>query len=206
MSAAESEYKGWIGTYTGKAFSVMHPEMSQADITIYDIAHSLALSCRWTGHVRRHYSVAQHSVLVSKWLKQHDWDATTQLLGLMHDASEAYISDVSRPVKEELANYKEIEGRLMDVILSRFNLPQMIEAIKVADDALLVTEWRDLMRRNARKWDYKPKAPAQVERISPWWPSRAEFQFLWTYGKLTGTLLPTMTGWLAWQWKDFCRA
>jgi len=206
MSAAESEYRGWIGTYTGKAFSVMHPEISRGDITIYDIAHSLAMSCRWTGHTRKHYSVAQHSVLVSRWLERHGWDAKIQMLGLMHDASEAYMADVSRPVKEELANYKAIESRLMAAILAWFGLPEMQEVIKTADDALLITEWRDLMRRNPRKWDYVPEAPAQVERISPWWPCRAEFQFLWTYGKLTGTLWPTMKGWLGWQWKDFCRA
>jgi hypothetical protein len=206
MSAVESQYKGWIGTYTGKAFSVMNPEVSRADINIYDIAHSLAMCCRWTGHVRRHYSVAQHSVLVARWLKRHGHGTTTQLLGLLHDSPETYIQDLSRPVKEELPDYKVIENRLMDAILARFGLPGMREVIKTADDALLVTEWRDLMRRNPRKWDYIPKAPAQVERISRWWPCRAEFQFLWTYGKLTGTLWPTMKGWLGWQWKDFCRA
>lgn len=206
MSATNSQYKGWIGTYTGKAFSVMHPEMSKADINIYDIAHALALACRWTGHVRRHYSVAQHSVLVAKWLEENGYDRTTQKLGLFHDASEAYISDISRPVKEELSNYKQIEERLMAVILEKYNLPALWSAIKIADDALLVTEWRDLMRAGPRKWDYQPKAGAQKKTIRPWWPTRAEFQFLWTYGVLTGTLLPTLMGWAGWKWKDFIRA
>lgn len=205
MSAAQqSEYKGWIGTYTGQAFPVMNPEAHK--INIHDIAHALSNSCRWTGHVRRFYSVAQHSVLVAKWLKNRDYDEETQLLGLLHDASEAYISDISRPVKEHLANYGAIESRLMEVILARYKMPALWIAIKVADDALLVTEWRDLMRKANRPWDYTPKAPATIAHINPWGPRCAEFMFLWTYGRLTGTLVETMKEWAVWQWRDFIRA
>lgn len=205
MSAIkESEYKGWIATYTGKAFSVMSPDATR--ISIHDIAHALSNSCRWTGHVRRFYSVAQHSVLVAKWLKDNGHNEETQLLGLLHDASEAYISDISRPVKEHLANYGTIEAALMKVILAKYDMPELWSAIKVADDALLVTEWRDLMRKADRKWDYIPKAPATKARIRPWGQRNAEFQFLLVYGNLTDTLVETMKTWAAWQWKDFIRA
>jgi hypothetical protein len=91
------------------------------DVCVDDIAHALAMQTRFTGHCRRFYSVAQHSVHVS-----HVCDRRDALWGLLHDASEAYLSDVSRPVKRlpEMSEYRSAEQRLLAVICERFGLPE----------------------------------------------------------------------------------
>jgi 5'-deoxynucleotidase YfbR-like HD superfamily hydrolase len=102
----------WIQTFTGRQFWPLDPRPE--DIELLDIAHALANKCRYTGHTRSFYSVAQHSVLVSEIVPAADahW-------GLLHDASEAYLPDVARPVKRELAGFQEIENRLMGCVAER---------------------------------------------------------------------------------------
>lgn len=181
-----------IGTYTGRFAWPNNPR--SVDINIHDIAHSLALSCRWTGHVRRHYSVGQHSVLASYLVpEQH------ALAALLHDAAEAYLSDIARPVKPAIAGYKEIEARLQNTIMRTFGLPiGMPKCVKVADTQLLCTEHRDLMRRVSdpqkplRDIDH---AKALPERIRPWPMWWSEFRFLWRFGGLTRTRSATMKQW-----------
>src|SRR5579885_2784587 len=82
----------WIQTYCGVAFYPLDPRPEE--ILIEDIAHALSMLCRFTGHVKRFYSVAQHCVYVS-----HRCDPKDALWGLLHDAAEAYLNDISRPVK-----------------------------------------------------------------------------------------------------------
>ena len=107
------ELSPWIETFTGKEFYFLDPTPDSIDIR--DIAHSLAFTCRYTGHSRRFYSVAEHSVLVS-------YLAVDPLAGLLHDASEAYITDIASPIKPHLANYKELEDKIMDKIKNKLNL------------------------------------------------------------------------------------
>lgn len=90
------ERKGdWMQTYTGRKFWPLNPRAEE--VYIEDIAHSLALSCRFNGHCKVFYSIAQHSVLVSQIVKP-----TQQLIALLHDSAEAYLGDIIRPIKRFL--------------------------------------------------------------------------------------------------------
>jgi hypothetical protein len=131
----------WIQTYTGRRFTPTNPVVDA--IVVEDIAHPLSMQCRFSGHVKSFYSVAQHSVLVS-----YICDTADALWGLLHDASEAYLVDIPRPIKQsgKFDNYLEFEKTMQKAICERFGLPEeMPKSVKMADDALLMTEARDLM-------------------------------------------------------------
>jgi hypothetical protein len=130
----------YIHTYTGRIHYPARPDA--ANINIVDIAHALSLLCRYTGHCRTFYSVAEHSLIISELFT----DPAQQLEGLLHDAAEAYCNDISRPLKQSLPDYKAIE-RLNDVaIRKRFRLSPIHSAlVKEADNDLLQTEYRQLM-------------------------------------------------------------
>lgn len=124
----------YIETYTGKLFHIENP----VNIDIEDIAHSLSMQCRYTGHSSRFYSVAEHSVLVSYIV-----DSKFAKSALLHDASEAYISDISSPFKPLLENYKELEDRIMLSVADTFDLPPNFheaDAVKLADVQALKLE------------------------------------------------------------------
>jgi len=166
----------WIVTFRGH--HVYPFEMKLADIDIYDIAHALSLICRFTGHTRQFYSVAEHSVRVSRTCTP-----ANALWGLMHDASEAYIADIARPVKHtpEMQEYRNIETRIMCSIATRFGLPlEMPLDIKEADDALMYTEARDLLRDH----DWIDDKKCLPQRIRPMHPEQAELAFLQRYREL----------------------
>src|SRR5208282_36416 len=105
-SAASSLRDEYIETYSGKRFNLLLPQ--EFDLT--DIAHALANNCRYTGHVRQRYSVAEHSVLVS--LIMEDQQLGNPFEGLMHDAHEAYIGDMASPWKRLIPQYCEHEARI----------------------------------------------------------------------------------------------
>jgi hypothetical protein len=132
--------KAKIGTFTGRFVDVINPELE--DIDIEDIAHALSHGCRFGGHTREFYSVAQHSILCSYMTTDLDY----ALEALMHDASEAYLIDVPRPIKIHLSNYKEIENNLMTLIAKKFGFTWPLhESVKVVDEVLLQLEWDSLM-------------------------------------------------------------
>ena len=147
----------WMQMNSGVAFWPLDPRPSE--ILIEDIAHSLALLCRFGGHCRRFYSVAEHSILVSRLCEpQH------RLWGLLHDASEAYVVDVPRPLKRCLPGYRAIEDRVQHAIAARFELPPIIPApVKEADEAMLMAEAFQLMTVPPVAWaEYGNVAPAEV--------------------------------------------
>lgn len=169
----------WIQTYSGVIFYPLDPRPEE--IRIEDIAHSLSLLCRFAGHCREFYSVAQHSVLVSAQLP-----ADLKLWGLLHDASEAYLVDLPRPLKHfsELGrHYCEIEARLMRVICWKFGLPEIRPAeVQRMDMVLLVTEKRDLFSAEPKPWEDTEEPLAR--RISPWSSRAVEKRFLREFGRL----------------------
>jgi len=128
-----------IRTFTGIYINVFDPKPE--DICIEDIAHALSNQCRFGGHLPDYYSVAQHSILCCKMT-----DDEYKLQALLHDASEAYLLDIPRPIKQGLSNYKEIENKLMRVIADKFGFTHPLdEVIKDIDEWALVVEWKYLM-------------------------------------------------------------
>lgn len=177
MTATHQRIGDWMQTYTGVAFWPLDPRVEE--INISDIAHALANTCRYGGHCTFHYSVAQHSVLLSKHVAPEH-----ALWALLHDATEAYLVDVPRPVKRFLTGYREIEDRLMAVIAERFGLyGKMPDAVKDADNRILLDESARLLGPAPMPWGIAGK-PLGVA-IKPWSPLRAEDQFLIRFGELT---------------------
>lgn len=100
------------------------------DINIHDIAHHLSMLCRYTGGVKTFYSVAEHSVLVKSLLAERGYSERIQLAGLLHDAAEAYIGDVSSPLKSMLSDYQRVEHDIDSLMNFKFNLQMDVPAVK----------------------------------------------------------------------------
>ena len=130
----------------------------------------MSLICRYTGHCRTFYSVAEHSIRVAQIVVPE-----LKLHALLHDASEAYIQDISRPLKNLLVEYKRLEENLSETIYAKWLKYRDDAAIKKADNILLVTEGRDLMGGTE---DWGLTESALTEQIKPWPPVRARYEFL----------------------------
>ena len=109
-----------MNTYTGKRFDPM--QMTPEEVSLRDIAHALSLLCRGGGHMKYFYTVGLHSLNCAREAASRGWSNRLVLACLLHDASEAYISDIIRPVKAHLSNYLEIEEMIMNVIWEKFAL------------------------------------------------------------------------------------
>ena len=136
-----------IMTYTKKMFDPLHPDAELIDIV--DIAHALSMLCRANGHFTSFYSVAQHSINCMKEAEARGYSKRIQLACLLHDGSEAYLSDVTRPVKAELPRYKEIEAPLQETIWNKWLLEPLSEQerkqVFEIDDGILIHEFLNLM-------------------------------------------------------------
>lgn len=119
------------------------------EIRICDIAHALSLLCRANGHFPHFYSVGQHSVLCAREALARGYSRRVQLGCLLHDASEAYLSDVTRPVKPFLTVYLEAEAKLQGMIYEKWITPTLSEEelsqIREIDDAILHYEFLEMM-------------------------------------------------------------
>src|SRR5581483_11639638 len=167
----------WFLTYTGKQFYPLDPRPD--DVCIEDIAHALSNVCRFGGHCRRFYSVAQHSVFVSEIVKQ------PRLQALMHDATEAYCGDVVRPLKYAMPNYIEIEDRIWSAICERFELAVKLHPeVKPADNRALMTERRDILIPSNHSWSLEAEFPPLDEVIEPAEPYVAEILFMERFKEL----------------------
>jgi 5'-deoxynucleotidase YfbR-like HD superfamily hydrolase len=174
------ERKGdWAQIYSGKKFWPLDPKPEEVDIN--DIAHSLAFQCRFNGHTIPFYSIAQHSVLVSKIVSPEQ-----ALAGLFHDASETYTGDIVSPLKKFLPPaFKEIEKAIEEVIFEHFGIKDINHSeIKKADKIALFTEMRDLMENRPDKWDDEDLFEPHPEKIVALSPEKAEQEFLERYEEL----------------------
>jgi hypothetical protein len=171
---------GSITTFSGVRFWPLLP--NPADIRIEDIAHALSNQCRFGGHAREFYSVAEHCVRVSQNCRPED-----ALWGLLHDASEAYLSDVPSPMKElpEFEAYRAAERNLQGTIAARFGLStEQPRSVTEADRAVLGIEIRDLLRPSGPPQPGRPPQKDKLAITAPWPPRVAKARFLSRFREL----------------------
>lgn len=173
----------WIQTYTKKKFYPLEPETEL--ICIEDIAHSLALQCRFVGHSKFFYSVAQHSVVLARlWF---DDQFALARYALLHDASEAYLSDLPHPLKylPEFDFYRAAEDRLQRMIYERFGLAgEEPPEIKSADREICGEEAMSPTIMFPLHPDWQDAPPRCSISFTSWLPEVAEERFLLTFNEL----------------------
>lgn len=168
----------FMQTATGRKFWPMDPRADE--VFIEDIAHSLAMQTRYAGHCLRFYSVAEHSVLMARYLRQQGADVA--LFALLHDASEAYLVDVPRPVKPYLTGYKAAEAKVMAAVCERFSLAkEMPAAVRDADDRIIADELANLVPMD---WHARYAGKELGVRLRYWSPDQAREEFLATFDAL----------------------
>lgn len=175
----------WTQTFSGRQFWPLDPRADE--VFVEDVAHALALQCRFGGACREFYSVAEHSVRVADEVARvmrtsgcaAPRVARVAFAALLHDAAEAYLVDVPRPIKAHLAGYRELEADILAAVRDRFGVvpPGVDERlIRYADEALLATEARDLMAAPPAAWTLRAHPlPARIEPLAP---RAAEARFL----------------------------
>lgn len=160
----------WMQTFTGRQFWPIDPTPN--DIFIEDIAHALSMMCRYGGHTLRFYSVAEHCChLYDVAPKEH------RLWALLHDASEAYIVDIIRPLKPFLSEYKFYEKAIMNCVARRFGMSENEPPIvKELDGRILADEAAQLMAEPPAAWTFAGEPLGVL--IQCWSPQQAEMEFL----------------------------
>jgi hypothetical protein len=168
-------------TYSGRRFWPLDPRPE--DVCIEDVAHALSLLTRYGGHCLRFYSVAEHSVHLARHASPED-----KLWLLLHDASEAYLSDMVRPLKRFMPEYREAEDRVSAAVYERFGLDPAHEprTVKALDNRILMDERAQVMRPTGDEWHYGGENEPLGVALQFWSPQRAEAHFLSTFSALTG--------------------
>lgn len=179
VSAQSWHRDDWMQTFTGRQFYPLAPEADAIDIR--DIAHALAFQCRYNGHTRAFYSVAEHSVIVS-----HVVPAEDALWGLMHDAAEAYVGDMVRPLKVSMPDFKLAEMAILEVIAQKYSLPLEIPAsVHEADTRILLDEKAAFLTAGDVEWAVESTHEPLGLKPLGWLPHRAEELFLARFQELT---------------------
>jgi len=161
----------WILTQSGQQFDLLRPTASM--IKPVDIAHALSRLCRFNGHTRAHYSVAQHSLIVASLVPVEH-----QLVALLHDATEAYIGDMTRPLKAVMPEYQYVEQQIWLAVCDRFDIPaDLPDCVKKADMVALATERRDLMPEHPGERDCLRGVQPMKETIVPFSAESASIMF-----------------------------
>lgn len=163
-----------ILTYSGILFYPLAPRVE--DVEIVDIAHALSNLCRFGGHCREFYSVAEHSVLIARYVWKKTRCPVLALQAILHDGSEAYLVDMPRPIKVEIPQYLTIETAIQAVVMDAWDLPHSMPAfVKECDNAILLTE-RDQNLASDEGW-WPDVEPLPV-KLKLWSPSKARRIFI----------------------------
>lgn len=177
-----------IQTREGHIFDPKSGILTQIDIN--DIAHALSNICRYSGHCRKFYSVAEHSVLVSRIIaKRWPDDKEAIWAGFLHDATEAYVTDLPTPIKVLVPEYIEIENKLTAVLAKEFGVqwnPHTTSLVKVADLTALATEAR-LLFEDVSHWDTIREYDSECKLLAegfPLAPADAKKLFMKEFNKL----------------------
>ena len=173
---------GWFTTYSGKKWYILEPRPE--DVNINDIAHALSLVCRFGGHSKVHYSVAQHSVMCrTRAVELWPYDYLLHLHILMHDASEAYIGDMVRPMKETIPAFSLLEDKTQAAIYLGLGIrtptKEQYDKIKRVDNELLMAERRDIINNGGHEWNIPAEAWDLPIRAAT--PEQAKQAFLQLY-------------------------
>lgn len=167
----------WMQTFTGRQFWPVDPRADE--VCIEDIAHALSMMCRYSGHCLRFYSVAEHSVLLARAASPEN-----ALWALLHDAAEAYVVDVPRPLKPFLPGYREAEAKVMEAVCDRFGLGLAMPAeVKALDNGILGDEQRQNMSAPPAPWYHIGEPIGAVLHF--WTPEQAEAEFLAEFHRLS---------------------
>lgn len=175
----------YITTYTGKHFDPTEPDMEAVDIR--DIAHALSLTCRGNGHVKTFFSVGQHCINCAREAELRGYSKRIVLACLLHDASEAYMSDVPRPFKKSLPEYVQAEETLLDKIYERFLGSVLNEEeqrmVKKIDDDMLYYDLKVLLNEPSDR--EAPQLKIELDyTVIPF--EEVEQQYLEIYEKYVG--------------------
>ncbi len=181
---------GWIELINGTQFYFEAPEDYM--IQVEEVAHALSMLCRFNGHTRRFYSVAEHACLMSDWVMTQNW-ATPQygLLALHHDDAEYIIGDMARPVKMKVPQFKTLETTLDKAIAHRFGTEYPFPPwLKEIDRRILVDERRGVMNTSINEWGTDHLKPLGAKF---WWilgrfPWVAKCRYLKRHRRLTAKL------------------
>ena len=172
----------WIESFSG--LRVYPLAMTEKMVVIEDIAHALSMKCRYGGHCLKFISVAEHSVYVANVLAQMD---KLELIkwGLFHDAAEAYLPDVARPIKDHIQGFRAIEQQCERAIADKFNLcPKYIpKDVKHVDTSVLYRE-KEVVMRDGPEWSKVDVIPLPDLEIHCWTPEEAEEQFMLMFNRL----------------------
>jgi 5'-deoxynucleotidase YfbR-like HD superfamily hydrolase len=174
----------YLQTVSGRWVNPFDPDPAQLDAG--DIARALANQCRFGGHSRRFYSVAQHSVIVSRLVEERGGDAEDCFAALMHDATEAYLGDMPHPIKHRSplgAAFRAAEDHLEHAIRERFAIRADVPEIKRADRALLATERRAFSAETWRWPELDGVEPLDLE-LTAWSPDEAATAFVERFAEL----------------------
>lgn len=188
----------WLSTHSGKRFHPLAPRVGDVEIT--DIGYSLSKLCRFNGHVMKFYSVAEHCVRVSDYIRVNLHESSQlALFGLLHDAAEAYIGDMAAPLKREMKDFQHIEAGIMGTILVALGFPALVDlqshaVVKWVDRRFLATEASQLLSdagTSVSDWvgpEEFSKLVIPGYDISPWAPDYAAGVWLSRYFELSSAV------------------
>jgi hypothetical protein len=180
--------EGWIQLFNGGFFYFDNPTPEM--INILDIANALANCCRYTGHVAKFYSVAEHSVHMS-YCVTGPYEKEMRMWALMHDATEAYIGDMNWPLKQKpyMRPYNKLEKKIMKIIAEKFELHEGFcpDIIKELDRCICQDEREALLPPSDKSWGINPEDKLNI-KIECWQPHYARQQFLDRFKELGGKI------------------
>jgi len=163
-------------TYSGRGIDVYH--LPPEHIEIIDIANALSMICRYGGHCKFHYSVAQHSLIVAENIPK-----PYGIFGLMHDAAEAYLGDMIRPLKKRMKHFQQLEGQVLGIICLALDIHvpwnyKIQKMVKQMDQQALYTESFDVMGGMKFDWGFAPEYKKRFKKIEPCRIAEVKHDFL----------------------------